>query len=310
LGASAQGNPLSGTLTPLSAKIAATATARAEFKTSADSTLEALIAQATTDGQSLSATRTARASLNDADALATATAVATVKAAVESMGVNPDQGYVAWMQGPVEVSMNVPDEKKVPKDQIFDVGTDFAISSEITWDTKNSLSGCGFFLRSNGNQAVPSQYMVLMSRVANGHILFLTLIDGKVTNFRELFPDDNNKEFDFSNGGTNTLAVVARGDKFDIWTNNVYIDTVDATVPPPTPKTIQPPPPLPGNADQIDAINELNTEIRERVAAVKANIALGLDRQLSEGLVGFMGVSRRGQTNCTFDNSWMFQITE
>jgi hypothetical protein len=246
-GASAQDDPLFLTLTPMSAQIAATATARAVGQSSAAGTLEAAIAKATADGQNLSATQTARASVNDADRLATATAIAPARAEVELYGVNPDQGYVAWLQGPVEINLDGPDQKGFPTDQILEAGKDFAVATDITWDTKNSLSGCGFALRSNGNLDEPSQYMVLMSRVANGHILFVTLIDGKVANFRELFPNDHDKGFDFSNGGTNRLAVVARGNLFDIYTNGVLIDTVDSTVPPSPPPPIPPPPPLPGN---------------------------------------------------------------
>jgi hypothetical protein len=62
--------------------------------------------------------------------------------------------------------------------------------------------------------------------------------------------------------------------------------------------------------NQVDAINDLTTQINGFVAEAKANFRLGLEQQLAEGLVGFMGLSRRGQMQCIFDNSWMFQITE
>jgi hypothetical protein len=318
LGASAQENPLFLTLTPMSQQIVATLTARAEVQSSVAGTLEAAIARATADGQSLSATQTARASLNTEDILATATAIAPARAELERLGVNPDQGFVAWLQKPVTISLDGPEQKGFPTDQILEVGKDFAVATDITWDTKNSLSGCGFALRSNGNLDEPSQYMVLMSRVANGHILFATLIDGKVANFRELFPNDHDKDFDFSNGGTNRLAVVARGHMFDIYTNGILIDTVDATIPPSPPPPLPQPPPLPGNPtdqqiqdrlNQVDAINDLTTQINGFVSEAKNNFRLGLEQQLAEGLVGFMGLSRRGQMNCTFENSWMFQIT-
>lgn len=319
LGASAQQNPLFLTLTPMSEQIAATATARAVGQASSAGTLEAAIAKATTDGQNLLATQAARASLNDAAALATATAIAPAVAEMAFYGLDPAQGYVAWLQGPVEIVLDGPEAKDFKNDYPQEIGADFAMSSDITWDTKNSVSGCGFALRSNANVDQPSQYMVLMSRVANGHILFLTLIDGKVTNFREFFPNDQDKDFDFSNGGTNRLAVVARGNLFDIYTNEIFIGQVDSTEPPPRPSPIPPPPPLPGNPteeqiqarlNQIDAINDLTTKINQHVAEAKANFDAGLDKQLTEGVVGFLGLSRRGQTTCVFDNAWMFQITQ
>jgi hypothetical protein len=231
-------------------------------------------------------------------------------------GVDPSQGYVAWVQGPLTVDLNGPQANGFANNFQLITAKDFVMSSDITWNTKNSVSGCGFMFRSNGNQDKPSQYTILMSRVANGHVAFLALKDGEIANFQQFFPRDDDKSFNFDNGATNRLAVVARGPLIDIYTNEVLVAQLDTTKPPPNLLSTIGLPQIPANAtaDQIavitgqqNAIKELNEQMSQQLTAAKANFRTD-ETNFTDGLLGFLGFSQSGQTTCTFDKAWLFQL--
>jgi hypothetical protein len=112
---------------------------------------------------------------------------------------------------------------------------DFALAADITWDTQYGGSGCGFMFRSDGDKNKPNQYMVIATRFANGHVIFSALADGELANIHEFYPRDDDRSFDAQNGTTNRLAVVARGNLIEIYTNGVKIGEVDTTQPPTLP---------------------------------------------------------------------------
>jgi hypothetical protein len=311
-------SPIELTLTPLSEKIESTATARALGGDESSSLLETAVVNATARSEEIFATQTARASLNDASKLATATVIAPVVAELPFYGIDPASGIVAWVQGPLTVDLNGPQANGFANDQPLVTASDFAMASDITWNTKNSVSGCGFMFRSNGDKNKPSQYNILMSRVANGHVAFLALKDGQIANFQQFFPRDNDKSFNFDNGATNRLAVVARGPLIDIYTNEVLVAQLDTTKPPPNNLSSIGLPQIPPNAtaDQIAAISgqradiqTLNDQMSQQLAAAKANFRTS-DTNFTDGLLGFLGFSQSGQTTCTFDNAWLFQLNQ
>lgn len=306
------------TLTPLSENIRATSTSRALNSSGAASVLGTAVAQATSRSNQIYATQTARASLSDASKLATATLIAPVLAELPFYGLNPSDGYVAWTQGPLTVDLNGPNAQGFANDFPLVTASDFALASDITWNTKNSVSGCGFMFRSNGDQNKPSQYTILMSRVANGHIAFLTLKDGEVANLQQFFPRDDDKSFNFDNGATNRLAMVARGPLVDIYTNEQLVYQLDTTKPPPNLLSTIGIPQIPENATtaqieaitaQQNAIRELNGQLSDQLASAKALFG-STETNYTDGLLGFIGFSKSGQTTCTFDKSWLFQIQE
>jgi hypothetical protein len=311
-------SPIEMTLTPLSERVLSTATSRASGGSESSSILETAVVNATARSEEIFATQTARASLNDASKLATATVIAPVVAELPFYGVDPASGFVAWIQGPLTVDLNGPQANGFANDQPLVTASDFAMASDITWNTKNSVSGCGFMFRSNGDKNKPSQYNILMSRVANGHVAFLALKDGQIANFQQFFPRDNDKAFNFDNGATNRLAVVAHGPLIDIYTNQVLVAQLDTTKPPPNALSSIALPQIPANAttDQIAAITgqrndiqTLNDQMSRQLASAKANFTTS-DTNFTDGLLGFLGFSQSGQTTCTFDKAWLFQLNK
>jgi outer membrane lipopolysaccharide assembly protein LptE/RlpB len=307
---------MSQTLTPLSAIVKGSATARAAGDTGASDELATAIVKATVRSQEIYTTQTVRASLSDASKLATATAIAPVVAELPLYGVDPGQGYVAWMHEPATIELSGYQQNGFVNDYSQITAKDFVMASDITWNTKNSLSGCGFMFRSNGDKNKPSQYMVVISRFASGHLAFTATVDGDISNVRTFFPKDEDKSFNWFNDSTNRLTVVARGPLLDIYTNGVLVGQVDTTQPPPSSIGIPPQIVLPAGAnsqqvqdyqDQLAQYNDTNQELALQLAAAKRNFSKN-KAILTDGLLGFLGISQSGQMKCTFDNAWLFII--
>jgi hypothetical protein len=306
---------ISLTLTPMSASIRGTATARAENSGSSDE-LATAIANATEQAGLVYGTQTAVAALNEPSRLATATAIAPVVAELPRYGIDPAQGYVAWLHNPVTIDLQGYQQTGYANDYQSITASDFVMAADITWNTVSSVSGCGFMFRSSADTNQPSQYIVLISRVASGQMAFLGMSEGKISNFHIYYPKGTDKSFNWFNDATNRLAVVARGKYIDLYTNGEWIGQVDVTVPPSASLPNVPAMELPSGAteaqqqDYQNQVNQTNSGIDYFNSllsqAVKnfttANIIL------DEGFLGFIGMSQAGTMTCTYDDAWLFII--
>jgi len=309
-------NPMILTLTPLSAAVAGTATAHAGNGGGASDQLATAVAQATARSADIYATETARASLNDVSKQATATVIAPAVAELPRYGIDPGQGYVAWVHRPVTIDLNGYQQSGYANDYQQITAKDFVMAADITWTTFNSLSGCGFMFRSNGNANKPSQYMVVITRYATGYLGFTATVDGQLSNMRTIYLASQDKSFNWQNDATNRLAIVMRGTLIDAYTNGVLVGEIDTTQPPPD--SFQSPPSfvLPKNAtpnqqqdyqNQIDQNQQNIALMQSQLAVAKTNFAKNKPI-FSEGLLGFVGVSQSGESKCTFSNGWLFII--
>ncbi len=168
--------------------------------------------------------------------------------------------------------------------------------------------------RSNADTNQPSQYVVLISRLSSGQSAFLGMVDGKIANFHSFYPKDRDKAFNWFNGATNRLAVVARGILIDLYTNGEWIGQVDLTQPPSNPPSSPPSVELPPGASD-DLLEDYNNQL----AQVDSGLEL-MRNQLSEaqknhttsevltdeGFLGFIGMSQSGAMTCTYNNGWLF----
>ena len=313
-GSSAIPEHISLTLTPMSGMIRATLTARAGEEGSSGNELAIAVAKATAKADEIYATQTARAALNEPSRLATVTAMAPVVAELPRYGIDPADGYVAWMHNPVTLDLSGFGQTGFANDYPQITAGDFVMAADITWNTKNSISGCGFMFRSNGDQTNPSQYMVLVTRTSMGRIGWLALMDGQVSNFREYYPKDKDKAFTWFNDETNRLVVVARGDKIDLYSNGTLIDTIDIKQGPPDvtlkqPPIVIPPDVLPGQLEQFRLVaneqDQGNNQSKVQLDEARKNFAIKKPF-LYDGLLGFLAASDAGRTICTFQNAWLF----
>lgn len=304
---------ISLTLTPMSASIKGTATARSASEGSNDELATAVV-KATRQAEIVYGTQTAEASLNEPSRLATATAIAPVVAELPRYGIDPSDGYVAWLHPPVTIDLQGYQQTGYANDFQNITAVDFVIAADITWTTMNSESGCGFMFRSNADTNQPSQYVVLISRLASGQMAFLGMVDGKISNFHSFFPKDRDKVFNWFNGATNRLAVVARGTLIDLFTNGEWIGQVDITQPPSTPPSSPPAVDLPPGASD-DLLEDYNNQLlqmdsglelmRSQLAEAQKNHTTS-QVVVDEGFLGFIGMSQSGTMTCTFGNGWLF----
>jgi hypothetical protein len=309
-------DPMYETLTPLSEAIKGTATARVVDAGGTGDQLETAVAKATALSANIYATQTVRASLNSASKLATATVIAPVVAELPRYGIDPGQGYVAWMHKPVTIDLNGYQQYGYANDYAQMTARDFVLASDITWYTFNSLSACGFMFRSDGNSQKPSQYMVVITRYATGYLGFTATVNGELSNMRTIYLAPKDRSFTWQNNATNRLVIVVRGAQIDAYTNGVLVGTIDTAQAPPDSMQSPPSVVLPSNAtaeqlqdyqNQMDQ-NKQNINLMEtQMATARKNFAKNKPI-FAEGLLGFLGISQSGQTKCTFNNAWLFII--
>ncbi len=309
-------NPMSSTLTPLSAAVKGTATAEAANVGGAGDKLATAITKATAQSAEIYATETARASLNSESKMATATVIAPAVADLSFYKIDPGIGHVAWVHKPATIDLNGYQQSGYANDYQQITAKDFVMAADITWYTYNSLSACGFMFRSNGNRNKPSQYMVIITRFATGYLAFTATVDGEMSNMRTIYLHGQDKSFSWQNNATNRLAVVVRGKMIDAYTNGVPVGEIDTTQPPPDSQQSPPSLEIPKNAtpDQIKAYQDLIDQNSQNVDLVNTEMAdarknFAKNKPIfSEGLLGFVGVSQSGQTKCTFSNGYLFII--
>ena len=192
-------------------------------------------AQATATARSLqaTATRSAAATQEVLDAAATATRRAPVLEELATYGVDPNQGRLAWIHPPVTIETEGFLQYNYANQNIATVAQDFVLAGDITWNTRFGTTGCGFVLRSDGDEEENfDQYLAIATRGASGHVGFIIMQDGEVkTNeITDIYANGIDPLFEWQNDTTNRLAVVARGNTFTIYTNGTRIGEVTPSV--------------------------------------------------------------------------------
>ena len=311
-GSDEQPNP---TLTALSAAIARTATASSQQDSSTDD-LATAQAEATARSREIFATQTAQLADRDEVQLATATVTAPILAELPQYGFDSDSGHVGWVHDPLTLELSGYHDYTYGNDYMNITASDFVLAADINWDTQYGGSGCGFMFRSDGDQNNPHQYMVIATRFANGRVIFSALADGELANIHDFYPKDQDRSFDWQNGSTNRLVVVARGNIIEIYTNGVKIGEVDTTQPPGQPVI----PALPNPpADQTDqaALKSYQAQLKEHediAQQARSNYQTALNnyetRQtvFEDGFLAMIALSESGHTVCNFDKAWLWLL--
>ncbi len=311
------GNSLEATIQAMSVSIALTATANASDKGGGSvDDLATAQAEATRRSAEIQATRTSSASEQNISQQAQATASGPVVGELPVYGVDPAKGRLGWVHEPVDMKIDGYHQYAYANDHMEVVAKDFVMASDITWDTQYGASGCGFMLRSDGDKNKPSQYMLIMTRFGNGHILFSALADGEIANVRDYYPASKDKSFKPENGATNRLAVVGRGNLIEIYTNGVKIGEVDTTQPPPS-LSLPAKPQVPADLSNLDILKKYQDQMKDfnsQVSQLQSNYQLAVKNfstkkaVFDQGFMAMIGVSESGHTECKFDNAWLWLI--
>lgn len=297
--------------------LAPTATA-ASFEDSDDlEALQTAAAEATQQGSSITATRTAQA-LSAESKAATEAAFGPILDELPTYGVDPSAGRPGWVHPPVTLELEGYQQYDSKNNFIFTIVEDFAISADITWNTQYGTSGCGFILRSDGDEEEPNQYMVMATRGSMGHVLFTIMSEGEFVGGKDIYARGTDPAFDWENDGTNRLTVVGRGTEFEIYSNGTLIGEVDAENPSTQPAL--PPRPTPPDdltdpssfQDYQDALEDYEDQVDEIERQFQAQRRSSGDANtvFERGFAALAAMSESGRTVCQFDNAWLWVIEE
>jgi len=313
---SLSGKDPEATLNAMSSAIVQTATAAAfEGAGEGGSAVQTAQAEATRQALSIAVTQTAIANSQGQAAAAQSEAAGPIVAEIPRYGVDPENGQFGWAHDPFTLEIDGYQQNDFRNDFIHIPAADFVLVSDITWETQYGTSGCGFMFRSDGNQNKPNQYMVIISRAGNGHAVFTAIVDGEPANFKDFYAREEDKSFGFHNGETNRLAVVARGNMIEIYTNGALIGTIDTTQPPKQP-TLPPKPAPPLGADE-NALAQFDDELKEYQAMVdqiQDNFGAASlnfeekDAVFENGYLGMVAVNESGKTRCDFSDAYLWLI--
>jgi hypothetical protein len=314
-GANNASESMDATVSAIRQALSGTATAE-QIKAVNAGELAAAQAEATQKSLNISATQTAQFANRDVSGLATATLTAPIIAELPSYGLNGSSGRIGWIHNPLTLEIRGYQEFTYGNDFMNITAGNFVLAADITWNTQYGDSGCGFMFRSNGDQQKPDQYMVIATRFAEGHVVFTALDDGELANMHDFFPKSQDRSFDWQNGTTNRIAIVARDNLIEIYTNLIKIGEIDTTQPP---KPINMPPvPLqpPDNAspevkdfyqEQLDVYQQISQQAQQNYQIAYANYQKSKPI-FSDGFLSMLAFTQGGTTQCKFDNTWLWLL--
>lgn len=304
------------TLTAMSELVARTVTLAASEKENGADELATVQVEATSTSQAIQSTQTAVASTRSEEQLAAATIAAPVIAELPLYKVDTQSGRLAWLHDPVKIEIEGYQQFNFANDYMQIIARDFVLTADITWDTQYGSSGCGFMFRSDGDKNKPNQYMLIASRIGNGHVIFTALADGQPANFQDFYAGQLDNSFQWQNQTTNRIAIVGRGLIFEIYTNGIQIGEVDVTQPPKQPK-LPSKPALPTDQKNIEQVQKYQNQLKEYqelVDQVQINYKAALtnfenkEAIFEEGFVAMLALSQSGRTVCQFDDAWLWLI--
>jgi hypothetical protein len=294
------------------AGIMETMTARA-LQGGSDSDVATAFAKATAYRQEL----TARALLNQSNWQATATASAPILQELPKYDVDPQQGWVAWQHTPLTLDLNGYQEYEFANDFPEITGKDFVLAADITWNTDYGSSGCGFVFRSDGDKEEPNQYMMMITRFAEGSLGYSALTDGVLVNYKNYFPIAYDDSFSWQNDATNRLVLVAREKMLTFYTNGEKVGEIDILNPPPDSVPQVRLPTLPANAtaaqreqyqQQLNQYSSSYGLMQGNLLTAQQNFNQYAPAHFYDGFLSFLAFTQSGNTECKFDNAWLFTI--
>lgn len=310
----ASDQPPDATMVALNTSVAGTATA-AKAEELGTNKLATAQAEATATSQAIQATQTAGAVGRSEEELASATQMAPIVAELPQYGLDQTSGRVGWFHDPLTLEVSTYMSYAYGNDHMEVTAADFVLAADITWDTRGS-SGCGFMFRSNGDEAHPNQYMVLASRFATGHVVFTAISDGEIANVHDFYPKTNDPTFDWQNLATNRLAIVARGNLIEIYTNGEKIGEVDTTQPPSRlPSPSKPIEPLDTSDTaamnayyaQLQEYEDVTAEFEKTYQTALSNY-MKREAVFTDGFLAMVVGSESGRTVCTFEDAWLWLL--
>ncbi len=157
--------------------------------------------------------------------------VQAVQAELATYGVDPSDGSLAWTHPPITMEITDFEDFDYANQRLLTVARDFVLSADVTWNSAYAESGCGFVVRSDGDEEEGvNQYIIGMTRGAQGHVLFAEQIEGDVDldTVTDYYAGGTDPQFEWQNDTTNRIAIVGRGQEFTLYSNGTRLGTLEA----------------------------------------------------------------------------------
>jgi hypothetical protein len=167
----------------------------------------------------------AASSAADAERAAT---LEPIRAEVATYGVDPSQGNLGFTHPRISIEENDFEDVDWKNQNLLTVARDFVLAADVTWSSAFAESGCGFAVRSDGDEENPSQYLIGLTRGAQGHVLFAEQVTGDVdlNLVTDIYANGIDPQFEWQNETTNRIAIVGRGQEFTIYSNGTRLGTI------------------------------------------------------------------------------------
>jgi hypothetical protein len=216
------------TVEALGQAVVQTATAQAAVSVDQGQVVATVEAQATAQEQVAVATQAAAATEAALDQVATAAAFAPIEAELLSYGIDPAAGRLGWIHPPVTIHVEDYLGFDYANQFLETVAADFVAAADITWATQYGSAGCGFVVRSDGNEEAFTQYLIIATRGAQGHVGFIVMREGEVSidESQDIYANGIDPLFEWQNDTTNRIVIVGRGDTFTLYANGTQIGEI------------------------------------------------------------------------------------
>jgi len=195
-----------------------------------DPVLEEAFVTATARAVEIQQTVDAAAVAEAAQEAAEDAALVPIRDELRALGIDPDQGQLGFTHPPISLQSVEFESYAFDNKNALTVAQDFVMAADITWESRFAESGCGFVVRSNGDENALDQYIIGLTRGAQGHVLFAEQKRGDVElkDVTDIYANGIDPRFEWQSGTTNRLAVIGRGQQFDIFSNGTYLGTINA----------------------------------------------------------------------------------
>ena len=218
------------TVTAIAAAVAGTAEANAEAAQLNEAAAATAGAEAAIESEAAAATVALVATDSFNAAAATTEALAPIQAELSKLGLDPNVGRLGWTHEPVTIVAEGYLQYDYANKNLLTVAEDFVMAADITWNTRFGTTGCGYVVRSDGDEEAFNQYLIIATRGANGHVGFITQRAGEIIQEEsfDIYANGLDPLFEWQNDTTNRLVVIGRGNQFLIYSNGTLIGEINA----------------------------------------------------------------------------------
>jgi hypothetical protein len=185
--------------------------------------------EATEEAAQLAEVAAAEAAAVEAAETERAATLEPIRAEVATYGVDPSAGNLGFIHPAISIEENDFEQVDWKNQNLLTVARDFVLAADVTWNSAFAESGCGFAVRSDGDEENPSQYLIGLTRGAQGHVLFAEQVAGEVdlNLVTDIYANGIDPQFEWQNETTNRIAIVGRGQEFTIYSNGTRLGTIN-----------------------------------------------------------------------------------